>query len=256
MTATSGPNNPTPNVLAFTNNPLDFPRDLRYIFVQLLFSLTAAEIARQTARLILNGPPALAAVAAYSHLFLAFVIVTTSWVGWAISESSRSARINSVFSWEFTILLVDVVLVLLYFILVQGAEVPKWEDSSEAKNSITPSSKNEVTTVGLIFIGYFLWDILTKACVRVADENRNFLKRLHSGKMRDRGKISFVCMCLAILAWMFLGSASSQRQVLMVDSSLVFLVLFFRAWKEGRRNLAIAFSIAAALAGLLGAVLV
>jgi len=59
----------------------DYPRERRFIFVQLLFSLTAAEIARQIADLVLRGRSPWDDLPAYAHLALATAIVATSWVG-------------------------------------------------------------------------------------------------------------------------------------------------------------------------------
>src|SRR4051812_41738835 len=103
----------------------DFPREPRYIFVQLLFSLTAAETARQFAELVLGARDHVEAAPAYAHLLLAGMVVVTSWVGWANSEASRQSRVTSVFGCPFLILLLDVALVFLYFLLVRSAEIPK-----------------------------------------------------------------------------------------------------------------------------------
>jgi hypothetical protein len=84
-----------------------FPRERRFIFVQLLFSLTAAEIARQSAELTLQGRDFWEALPAYAHLFLATAVVTTSWVGWSVSEASLRLTVKNVFSWPFVILLFD-----------------------------------------------------------------------------------------------------------------------------------------------------
>ena len=64
----------------------DFPRELRYIFVQMLFSLTAAEIARELSSLALAGSPFTSDKwPGYAHLILAATVVVTSWVGWSSS---------------------------------------------------------------------------------------------------------------------------------------------------------------------------
>src|SRR5947209_7190717 len=93
-----------------TSDDPGFPRERRFIFVQLLFSLTAAEVARQSAELVLQGRGFREALPAYAHLVLATCVVATSWVGWSVSEASLRLRVNSVFSWPFVILLTDVAL--------------------------------------------------------------------------------------------------------------------------------------------------
>lgn len=206
--------------------PLDFPRELRFIFVQLLFSLTMTEIARETADLILHGYEFWEASPAYAHLLLATAVVITSWVGWTMSAAGRCLRVAKVFSWEFVILLVDVLLVLFYFILVRGVEMPK------AGEQLMPSASNEARTIGLIFIFYFVWDVLTKAVVSEEGAASTFFRRLVSGRMKERGWSSFVCMLLGGLAWLCLSDATGRIRVVLVDTSLLFLVLLFRAWKE------------------------
>jgi hypothetical protein len=212
-----------------TAPPADFPRELRFIFVQLLFSLTAAETARQFAELVLQGRT-WDGSSAYAHLVLAGAVVITSWVGWTKSEAGRRLRVDSVFSLPFLVLLADVGLVFLYFILVRGAEIPS------ADKPVVPSAFAEAITVAWIFIGYFVWDVLTKAVISAPNASHRFLRRLFEGDMRDRGWISFICMILGILGWIFLSSVTSLPGVLCADAALFFLVFLFRALKEKRRK--------------------
>src|SRR5262249_5704542 len=135
----------------------DYPRERRFIFVQLLFSLTAAEIARQIADFVLRGRSVWDDLPAYAHLALATAIVATSWVGWSVSTASLNPGLSvvRVFGWPFVVLLIDVGLVILYFILVRGVEIPKEEHGSF---TLTPSARHELLTVAAIFLGYLLWD--------------------------------------------------------------------------------------------------
>jgi hypothetical protein len=239
-----GPGGPLPSPAVS-----DFPRELRFIFVQLLFSLTAAETARQFSELVLQGR-AWDGVPAYAHLLLASMVVVTSWVGWTMSEASRRLSVDKVFSWAFLVLLVDVGLVFLYFLLVRGAEIPT------PGKPVEPSAANEAVTVAWIFFGYFVWDVLTKAVIQVPASPPRFVERLTSGPMRKRGWISLACMILAILGWIFLVRIASLAGVLLADAALLSLVFLFRAWKESRWGvaflplfLAIGFAVAAVWAG-------
>jgi hypothetical protein len=211
----------------------DFPRELRYIFVQMLFSLTAAEIARELAGLALDPPSfALDKWPGYAHLILAATVVVTSWVGWSSSEANRQVEpAVSSFSVPFFVLLTDVALVVLYFILVRGAEVPK-----DGKVP-TPSGTVETATIAWIFGGYLFWDFLTKAVVRPKDKEAapGFYRRVYTGPMWRRGwRISGVCLLIALAVWFFLSAVSSVIGVVLVDAALLFLVLLFRALKEVR----------------------
>jgi hypothetical protein len=160
----------------------DYPRERRFIFVQLLFSLTAAEIARQIADFVLYDRSVWDDLPAYAHLALATAIVATSWVGWSASTASLrpGLRVVRVFGWPFVVLLIDVGLVILYFILVRGVEVPK---ENQGSFMLTPSARNESLTVAAIFLGYLLWDFLTKAVVPPEPpvEPETFWRRLGSG---------------------------------------------------------------------------
>ncbi len=57
------------------------------------------------------------------HLLLALFVITTSWIGWG-NRFRRIAiqKLNSVFTLDFAELLVDVGLVITYFVLVHRAE--------------------------------------------------------------------------------------------------------------------------------------
>jgi hypothetical protein len=205
-----------------------FPRDRRFIFVQLLFSLTAAEIARQGAELTHQGRGVLETMPAYSHLVLALIVVASSWVGWSMSKASLRLNATSVFSWPFVALLADVLLVIFYFVLVRGAEIPKIGDP------LRPSARIECEMIAAIFVGYFHWDVLTKAVVLDADSgaSKGFLKRMVGRAFWKRGVSSFFCMLLGIASWYFLRTVSSWSGVILVDVSLFSLVLLFRALKE------------------------
>ena len=205
-----------------------FPRERRFIFVQLLFSLTAAEIAREAAELTLQSGRWGELLPAYFHLILATAIVTSSWVGWSVSEASLRLKVKSVFSWPFVVLLLDVALVICYFILVRGAEIPL------DKAVLVPSARIECDMMALIFVGYFLWDILTKAVI--LDENASSFHEIRSrflgSAMWRRGWISLLCMISGIVVWYFLESVNSKNAVLAADGSLFFFILLFRALKE------------------------
>jgi hypothetical protein len=63
-------------------------KDLRFIFVQMLFALAVAEIARRTV-LLIDGTNAVDMFPGMAHLFLALIVVSTSWVGWANSPTNE-----------------------------------------------------------------------------------------------------------------------------------------------------------------------
>lgn len=225
--------------------PDGFPRERRFIFVQLLFSLTAAEIARVASELFQVGAN-WSALPAWVHILLATAVVVTSWVGWSVSESSLRVRVNSVFSFPFLVLLIDVLLVVLYFNLVRGAEVPK------ANLPATPSAKIECDMIATIFFVYFLWDFLTKAVLggQSSDSLAAVLGRLRGSDYWRRSWQSVVCFSCGLLAWVFLRGTSGLSSVLLLDFALICLVLFFRASKEGRFAFSRFFAIAFVVLGV------
>src|SRR4051812_13223719 len=103
----------------------EVPREIRFVFVQLLFSLAIGEVARRLAEIHGQGAGLMDSVPAYTHLALAGLTIATSWVGWNGSDANRRITTTQVFSSSFLILLVDVLLVIFYFMLVKCSEVPQ-----------------------------------------------------------------------------------------------------------------------------------
>jgi hypothetical protein len=92
---------------------------LRHEFVGMMFALAIGEVGLQAASLVQAGN-ILHYLPAYSHLFLATIVIATSWVGWSLSWAPGGrADVTGIFQWEFVILLLDVALVIVYFILVR-----------------------------------------------------------------------------------------------------------------------------------------
>src|SRR5437764_275970 len=91
----------------------------------MLFALTMGELAREAAGLI-EVASLRVAPSSYSHLVLAFILITASWVGWSSSLApGNRLRVVSIFSWSFAVLVLDVLLVICYFIIVKGVEKPQ-----------------------------------------------------------------------------------------------------------------------------------
>lgn len=214
---------------------LVFPRDLRCLFVQMLFSLTAAEIARQFADLVLHVPVEWNSSPAYSHLLLAGVVVVSSWVGWAASSARSSVPFNGVFSGACLILFMDIFLVFLYFTLTQSAEVPRGAPGGP-RPDLVPSSSDEVMFVSMILAIYFAWDVLTKAFVNVECDKGKLIERVCGACLWSRGWISCACMILGFIVAYVLKDVKNTTGVVLADLSLLSLVLFFRSLKEKKHR--------------------
>ncbi len=226
---------------------------LRFGFVEMLFALTAAEIDIQASDLVKYVGVNTAVLPAYTHLFVATTLVTTSWVGWLKSKApGNRLDVERVFSWPFVVLLLDVFLVVCYFIIVRGLDV---KGSGESIVTATPSDDNETFWLMVVFGGYFLWDVLTKALIGYADEQRKtLLERLRSGRLWDRAWISTVCLLFTVVMWRIMRGFTTAWSVIAADGALVALILLFRALKEKSRRWTAAMlvlAVAGTIAGLL-----
>lgn len=204
--------------------------ELRFAFVEMLFALTIAQVAIQVAKLVddLGLQKGLfESPASYTQLLLATVLVATSWIGWKMSVATgNQMEIESVFTFPFLILLLDVLLVVFYFILVTTTEMP-----TGSGRIVDPSAHEELFWMLAIFVGYLVWDILTKA---IAPRFSQTGIGSTSGFWK-RSRITIVCTVAAAVACLLLWSTHTQWKVVLVDLSLLSLVLTFRAWKQSPR---------------------
>jgi hypothetical protein len=112
-------------------------------------------------------------------------------------------------------LLIDVSLVCIYFFLVQGAEQLVTADGVTHMQGA--SAEVEALWVMAMFWTYVLWDIWTKA-----RSPRVLLQRSWS---------SVACALLSVGAYYFLAGVRESLAVIFADTSLLALVLLFRALK-------------------------
>jgi hypothetical protein len=178
---------------------------LRHEFVSMMFAVTIGEVGLQAAALIRAGNW-VRLLPAWGHLFLATAVIATSWVGWSLSQAPAARKdVNGVFERGFVILLLDVILVIVYFILVRTVNF------EGASARVDPAS-TVARWVFFIFILYLVWDFLTK------DFSWGILP-------------TGICV---VLAWLIgrLVRAADQPHYLTADFALLCLVFFFRAGKE------------------------
>ena|ERR1041384_5930370 len=99
--------------------------NLRIAFVQMLFALSIGQVALKVGDLIYYSKEGFLSSLydypyVYSHLLLCVIILTCSFVGWQISQSlDNSEKINFIGSLQYIILLVDISLVICYFIMYE-----------------------------------------------------------------------------------------------------------------------------------------
>ncbi len=204
---------------------------LRIAFVEMLFALAIAEIAIQVANLATQGSSGVSYLAAYAHLTLAGLIIATSWVGWSKSSApGAEASLESVFGPAFPVLLVDVLLVVFYYIIVKGVDTSVGVSNELLSN---PSAANETLWVMRIFAVYLLWDIITKILVKSPTHpGLQFISRCLHKDLGFRVLLTAICFLLSIAVFYLLGGRTDVRGVLLTDGALVALVFLFRALKQ------------------------
>ena len=85
----------------------------------MMFAVAIGEVGLQSAALVRSGHFE-QFLPAYSHLLLATIMIATSWVGWSVSVAPGARKdVDGIYQWEFVVLLIDVALVVIYFILVR-----------------------------------------------------------------------------------------------------------------------------------------
>lgn len=212
---------------------------LRIEFVALLFALATAEVGAQFGNLAADHRRLTEAAASYSHLTLALIIIATSWVGWSRSPAAgNKLPLERIFSVAFVVLMLDVALVVFYFIIARGVEKPS-----------SPNAGHETFWVMMIFAVYVAWDLTTKAVAADPDgvAPSTFWDRL-TGPFLERGWISMLCAVIAFGIWWFLNGVTTVRPVVATDITLVALDLFFRALKQRHTGWSIFTGIVGALA--------
>jgi hypothetical protein len=193
--------------------------EIKFGFIEMLFALTVGEIATQAARLTVPGLAASRYVASYAHCVLALIVVAASWVGWSRSQAPGHVKdTHTVLSWSFVVMVIDLLLVCVYFFLAKGVDVLELPDRSLKE---IPSAENETLWLMVIFLGYALWDVITK------------WDKLKARKFREsRTDATIVCVAISVATYWLLHRATSTSAVLLTDVSLASLTLLFRAMKQ------------------------
>jgi hypothetical protein len=205
---------------------------LRHEFVGMMFALAIGEVGVQTAALVRTNNW-VHFLPAYCHLFLATVVIAASWVGWTLSPAPGARQdVRSIFTRDFLVLLVDVFLVVVYFILVKTVDI-----TGEKDIQLDASARPETLWILVIFGTYCFWDVLTKVL--------DYLKKGHKGlafkewfkKYGVRMIPTIICF-VALIFTKPLFDRADPPHVLTADLALLSLVLLFRALK-GLTQLAI-----------------
>ena len=194
---------------------------VRHRFVGLLFALAMTEVARQGVRLW--EPVAVWSWAAPTHLFLCAMLIATSWVGWSNSIQLKQ-RLCEVFDLQFLELLLDILLVFIYFVIVARVEITTGTSAVEV-----PSATPEAWGLVVVFVVYALWDV----CTDVVRSRQKFVQALGVHAFA-----SVLCFLLSYLCLWRCKEVMSVFAVVAVDVSLIAIVFVFRALKRLERPIA------------------
>src|SRR5882672_6868901 len=131
---------------------------LRLNFVEMLFALAVGQVAIHVADVVSVTAPLWDKAPALAHLVVGLVLISASWVGWRQSNSpGMKEKIRHLFSLAFLGLLVDVVLVIVYFIIVRHVEI---EQIGGIPILTAPTAVPEALGLCVVFGIYFFWDLV------------------------------------------------------------------------------------------------
>jgi hypothetical protein len=213
----------------------DLP-NLRINFVQMLFALSIGQLAIKVGDLIIYSNESFFTSLihypyAYLHLALCVIILTCSWVGWQLSQSTdNSEKINLVFSWQYLILLIDISLVICYFILVRGSEV-----DSNITHAIQPANAYiETFWSCVIFSLYFVWDFFTKVPTLHYEKGDTYFikKTIYKFSSLERTSSTLFCMFVSLIIFITMKNETDPWIVSIVDCILISLFFIFRGLKQ------------------------
>lgn len=204
---------------------------LRFTFVEMLFALAVSQVAMGAADLASLTNPIAEKTPALSHLALSLLVIATSWVGWRRSQSPGTKHlITSIFEIRFVHLMLDVLLVILYFILVKTTEI---EQVNGNPRLIAPNATPESLWISAIFAVYTFWDLLADVFSAGCVPQLPFFSRLWKG-FRIAIVSTFcsaLCLGLSWSVYKYSINASSASRVVALDIALLAVIFLFRILK-------------------------
>lgn len=204
---------------------------LRYAFVEMLFALAVSQVAIHLADLYGAQGSIIEKLPAISHLILGLVVISASWVGWRQSQSpGMKLKIESLFSLRFIALLVDVALVIVYFILVRSVEL---QQKNGATLLDTPSVRPESLWITVIFAMYIAWDVMADVLSPGSIPAAPILRRITTA-MRVLLVCCFAsaaCFYLAFRIYKLSAISNSTLDIVLLDLALLLAILLLRTLK-------------------------
>jgi hypothetical protein len=204
---------------------------LRYAFVEMLFALAVSQVAIHAADLLGIQGTFLEKLPGFAHLALGLIVIAASWVGWRQSQSpGMKEQIRSQFSLRFVGLLIDVLLVILYFVLVRSVEI---EQEAGATVHASASALPEAFWLMAVFAVYAVWDLIADVF------SAGCLPALSLFKLLWKGiRVAVVCaassllsLALCYVVYCAARDAVDGIAVALLDAALLIVVLLFRVIK-------------------------
>ena len=211
-------------------------RELRITFVGMLFALAVGDLGKNIATFALD-PDCPKEAFVITHYSLAGFILISSWVGWQRSKSTGNQRIiETIFDQQSMVLILDVVLVIIYYVIVISAE---YKPGSPATIN-SASAKPESSWTILIFSIYLFWDVLTKLFneKHVSLGNGNAKKEFDPDYTRffRRSWITFLCLISSGFIYISAKSLDHETAVIVIDLMLIALFVIFRGVKDFQKR--------------------
>lgn len=197
-----------------TNNNNDNAK-LRHVFVSMLFALVIGQLATTSYEVFkdfsANASYFKSVSDSFLHLLLTLFVITTSWVGWSSTfESENYPKLTRLWSPGYALLLIDIVILILYFSLVK---------SVDGIGEVTHSAVPEAIIIMLIFTLYVIWDVVHSSAVH-SDT---------SWKIRGIELLpSLLCTLFCYFIWNALAKDGYNATA---DIALIAVVLSFRKLK-------------------------
>lgn len=220
------------------NGKVEKDDPLRYTFVEMLFALAVGQVAIHTADFLSVTASPMQLLPAAMHMALSLLVIGTSWIGWRQSQSpGMKQQIQSIFSRRAIGLLLDVLLVILYFILVRSVELQQ----KNGDTLLTPASAvPEAKWLAVVFAIYIAWDLLADVFSPNCLTEKSLFWRIWQAIRVGVVSIAASTVCLG-MAWIVFSHASEATtpiQVALLDCALIVIVLLFRVLKVFEQSFA------------------
>lgn len=211
---------------------------LRSAFVEMLFALAASQVAINAADLVAVDATWQAKMPAAAHLGVGLLVIASSWLGWRQSVSpGMKERVEYLFSIPFIGLLVDVLLVILYFVIVRNVEIEqKGGETVLAQATAQPESLWLCVVFGVYACWDLVADVFSVGCIPKARFFHRIWKALRASFVSVFA--SLVCLLLSYSAFVVATKRTEADEVLFLDGMLVCVILFFRVVKAFENVLA------------------